>query len=343
MEKNEKNEVKNKGYKGYKFRMFPTDEQIKAIENNFNCTRFVYNYFLEKRIEAYKEDKSYISRFECGKQLTQLKKDETWLRTGDSTAQVYELINLESAYKNFFRDPKIGFPKFKSRKNSEASYTTRFADTKDNYLKLPKIGFIRYDGHREIPKGYTPKSVTISRKCDKYYCSILCEYEMKVSPQTVSEQNVIGLKFDMDSLYIDSNGEYGNMPKFYNLSLPKLQRRQRKLSSKVKDSNNYMKAKNALAKVHMHIYNQRKDFLHKKSTEIANRYDMICIEDISISEIVKSNGSEEYRQSVLDNGWGDFITMLTYKMHDRGKPIIRANGDTATEIRDNGYAAYVAK
>lgn len=208
-------------------------------------------------------------------------------------------MNLQAAYKNFFnkkRKAQSGFPKFKSRK-ARNSYTTNnqkgtVAIIDDKYIKIPKIGKVKAVIHRKANADWKIKSATISKeRDDSYYISILFEYDKAENTYIVDKTNAIGLDYKSDGLYMDSNGNVGTNHKFYRESQKKLAKEQRRLSrmkgSKKNEpkSNNYIKQLRKTNKIHRHIANQRNDNLHKLSTEIANQYDVVCVEDLNMVAI----------------------------------------------------------
>ena len=232
-------------------------------------------------------------------------------------------MHLQTAYNNFFKRSKSGFPKFKSKKNSRHSYTTNNVNNniiiKDNYLKLPKINFVKMKLHRQIPDNYKLKSVTISKSAsNKYYASILFEYENQVIQKDLHD--FIGLDFSMKELYKDSNGDEPCYPRYYRESEQRLKREQHKLSKMQKGSANRYKQKLRIAKLHEKIANQRRDFLHKQSRYISDDYDCVCIEDLDMKAMSQSLN---FGKSVMDNGWGMFITFLKYKLEEQGKKLVK--------------------
>ena len=173
--------------------------------------------------------------------------------------------------------------------------------------------------HRTIPENYKLKSVTISKNAsEKYYVSILFEYENQV--QKTEPQKFLGLDFSMSELYVASDGTSANYPRFYRKSLKKLEREQRKLSKMQKGSNNRNKQRIKVARLHEKVANQRKDFLHKQSRQIANAYDCVCIEDLNMKAMSQALN---FGKSVADNGWGMFTTFLQYKLEESGKQLVR--------------------
>lgn len=275
---------------------------------------------LDDKIAYYKETKKALNNTPA-----QYKDKYEWLKEVDSLALCNAQLALQAAYRNFFRDPKVGFPKFKSKKKSKASYTTNSIkgsiSIDDSKIKLPKVGWVKMKQHRDIPDGYILKSATVSQtKTGKYFVSILFEYKEDI--QLVEPQTFLGLDYSMHELYVDSNGNTPSYPRYYRESEKKLAREQRKLSKMVKGSHNREKQKIKVARLHEKIANQRKDFLHKQSRQIANAYDCVCIEDLNMQAMSQALN---FGKSVADNGWGMFTTFLDYKLKENGKRLIRVD------------------
>jgi len=253
----------------------------------------------------------------------QYKAEFPWLREVDSLALANSQLNLETAFRNFFRDSSIGFPKFKSKHSGHNSYTTNMVNGNialtDGRLKLPKLGHVKIKQHRQIPSGFKLKSVTVSfTPSGKYFASLLYEYEEFIQP--VEPKTVIGLDFSMKELYVDSNGSNPVYPRPYRQSQKKLAKEQRKLSRRKKGGSNYRKQKRKVARIHERTANQRKDFLHKQSRQIANACDTVCIEDLNMKGMSQALN---FGKSVSDNGWGAFTQMLGYKLAEQGKQLIK--------------------
>lgn len=308
--------------KAFKFRLYPNREQIEYFSKTFGCVRFIYNKMLNDKIEHYKDTKLLL------RNTPAMYKDEfPWLRGVDSLALANAQINLQTAYNNFFRNPKNGFPKFKSKKFDRDSYTTNnqrgniYID--DKYIKLPKIGFVRIKQHRHLPENSIIKSVTVTKeKSNKYYISILAEYEINIQENQLNIENSIGLDYSSHDFYVDSKGNRAGYPKYYRLYQDKLAKEQRKLSKMKLHSNNYEKQKIRVAKIQEKIHNCRLDFLHKLSTELANTYDYIFIEDINLQGLTQCL---KLGKSTNDNSFGKFRELLKYKMYERGKILHKIN------------------
>lgn len=306
--------------KAYKFRIYPNAEQQIMFAKTFGCVRFIYNRMLADKIKYYEETKQKLNNTPA-----QYKTEFEWLKEVDSLALANAQINLQTAYNNFFRSPKVGFPKFKSKKSNRKSYTTNCVNgnikLENNYITLPKVGKVKVKQHRIVPSDYKLKSVTVSQSpSGKYYASILFEYENQV--QEIEPQTFLGLDFSMHELYKDSNGNESCYPRYYRQAEKKLAREQRKLSKMQKGSKNRNKQRIKVAILHEKVANQRKDFLHKQSRQIANVYDCVCIENLDMKAMSQDL---HFGKSISDNGWGMFTTYLKYKLEDMGKQLVKVD------------------
>ena len=270
----------------------------------------------------------------------------------DSIALQQSLRHLDTAYSNFFKRKDSGYPRFKSKRRGKQSYTTVNVNNnirlEDGKIRLPKLGAVKIRQHREVPEDWSLKSVTVKRvPSGKYYVSILFEYENQVKEREIDR--VLGLDFSMPDLYVTSEGEHCGYPKYFRQAEQKLARAQRRLSKMQKGSANYLKQKVKVAKIHEKIANQRKDFLHKRSHEIAEEYDAVCIEDLDMQGMSKAL---HFGKSVHDDGWGMFTRMLEYKLADRGGKLVKIDrwypssqmcsscGHIVPEVKDLGVRVW---
>lgn len=316
--------------KALKMRIYPDDIQKAKIDKTIDSCRFMYNYMLDRNNKAYKRRNEHLSYYTMQNLLPVMKDYLPWLKEADSQALKYACRQVDMAYKNFFAK-RANFPKFKSKKKSKASYTTT-KKTSINYfpiekmVKLPFLGWMKCSDKR-ILKDYDFKYATISKVNDKYYVSITYSIEKDIKPITFNENQVVGLDYKSDGLYVDNNGVVANMPHYFRQAQAKLKKEQRKLRLKQegkkgqKQSNRYKKQSLKVAKLYEHIANQRKDFLQKLSTQLAEEYDAICIEDLNMKAI--SNKGFGNGKATLDNAWGMFTIMLNYKLEERGKKLIK--------------------
>lgn len=305
----------------YRYRLYPTKEQELLFHKTFGCCRKVWNLMLADKISHYRMTGGMLPTTPA-----MYKDAYPFLREVDSLALANVQMHLQAAYKNFFRNRRTGFPKYKSRKHSRASYTTNLVGGNiavlDGGIRLPKAGCVPAVIHRRAPGGYRLKSVTVSMERDgSYYASVLYAYEKKehpaVDPATASH---IGLDYQSDGLYMDSNKISCGMPHFYREAEKRLARAQHRLSRKQKGSRNREKQARRVAKLSRHVSNQRRDFLHKRSAGITNQYDIISVEDLDMKAMSQSL---RLGKSTLDNGYGMFVQMLAYKQARLGHVLVK--------------------
>jgi putative transposase len=309
--------------RAYKYRLYPNREQREYFAKCFGCSRFIYNKMLSDKINYYKETGEMLKNTP-----SQYKKEYEWLREVDSLALANAQLNLDKAYRNFFRDKSVGFPKFKSRKINKFSYTTNnqkgTVSIENGYIKLPKLkSRVKIVQHREFDG--TIKSCTVSQTpSGKYFVSVLVETEIKELSKT---ENKVGIDLGLKEFAICSNGyRYAN-PKHLRKSEKRLKKLQKDLSRKARGSQNRAKARVKVAKLHEKIANQRKDFLHKISSQIISENQAIVIEDLRVSNMLKNH---KLAKAISEVSWAEFRTMLEYKAEWYGREIIVARSNYAS-------------
>lgn len=308
--------------KSYKFRAYPTPEQEMFFAKTFGCARFVYNYFLAKKIDLYHSEKESLNYYNCCNLLTDLKTELPWLREVDKWALQNSLRDLDRAYVNFFK-LHTGFPKFKSKKTHAYSYRTTASNNSieyfERYIKLPKVGKVKIRD-RQIPEGKILNATISKTSSGKYYITLCCkDVEIKSLPNTGRS---IGLDLGIKDFAVTSFGEKINNPKFLKKSLLKINKLQRKLSRKTNGSSNWNKNRIKLAKAYEQLANQRRDFLQKLSTNLINQNDVICVENLAVSEMLQN---KILAQSISDVAWSEFVRCLEYKARWYGRKLIKVD------------------
>lgn len=309
--------------KGFKYRIYPNKEQEIFLNKSFGCIRFVYNWGLSIKNQEYAQTKKSSNYYELNKKLPELKRDNAWLTEINSQSVQSALRNLDNAFTRFFK--KQGkYPQFKKKAKNDFSFQVpQHVSLKDNKLCIPKCPEgIKIKLHR--PFTGKIKTVTISKNAyGQYFVTLLVETTDDIKePLQLQEETTIGIDLGIKDFAVLSTGERIANPKLLKNKLKKLKKTQRRHSRKIKGSSNRNKSRKKLAKAHLKVANQRRDFLHKTTSYIVKNHNSICIEDLAVANMVKNH---KLAQAISDVGWGEFRRQLEYKCHWYGKNLIVIN------------------
>ena len=312
-------------YSTIKARLYPTPEQAVLFENTFGCCRYIWNRMLADQQRFYLETDAHFIPTPA-----KYKKEAPFLKEVDNQALIQEHNKLSQAFRVFFKNPEcFGYPKFKKKKTDRDSFTAcnhvfesgpTIYITKDG-IRMTKAGIVKAVFPRRPRNGWKLKRVTVEKtKSGKYYAYILYEYAVKEpEPIVPRSETTIGLKYSMAHFYVADDGSMANAPHWMAQSQEKLAKIQRRLRRMQPGSKNYQEMVQKYRDLHEHIANQRRDFIHKESSRIANGWDAVCMRSDSMLDIAKK---KVLLGNVLDSGFGMFRECLRYKLAWQGKPLL---------------------
>lgn len=311
--------------KAYKYRIYPTDDQKNLFARFFGCCRLVFNWAIDIRKAAYEKDKSFVNYRELQDRMVhELKEEKPFLKEVNSQSLLCSLRNADTAYKNFFRNSKVGYPKFKNRKGRQSFQSPQHCemDFENGAITIPKAGAIPAVLHRRF--NGTIKTVTVSKEpAGTYFASVLVENGLpEPKPGKVVPEKTIGIDLGIKLIAICSDGRVFDNHKYLLESSALLNKYMKILSRRQEGSKNWEKARLKVAKIHAHIANQRKDNLHKITYLLTHdsQVSAICIEDLNVEGMTHNH---KLARSIMDASFGMFAEMLEYKCRWYGIKLIK--------------------
>ena len=311
--------------KAYRCRLYPNKEQAALIERTFGACRWVYNMALETKKASYDVNKKTLTFYDLSAMLPKWKQTNAWLKDAPSSALVQSLRDLDKAYQNFFRrvksGEKPGYPKFKSKRDSTQSYRTQTNNkclVDDKHLKLPKLGKVKCRIKQPIEGRVL--NATVKRVPSGKYYAIICCADVPEPEMPMGENEMLGIDAGVKDLMIRSDGLKVPNHKFLKRAERKLRREQRKLSRCKKGSANWKKQKRKVALVHEKVVEQRKDALHKATTQAVRDSQAIAVEDLNVKGMVKNH---HLAKAVSDASMSEMVRQLQYKCDWYGRDFVK--------------------
>lgn len=320
-------------YKAYKYRLYPNREQQEKLAQAFGCARWTYNWALSRRNETYQQTGKTLSSFDLNKEMTLVKKEYPFLAEVSDWVLKEAIAHVGDAFKNFF-EGTARYPRFKCKRDSRQSATYRRVKIEGNHINLTYVGKVKFVRHREL-KGEIKKLIISKDACGDFWVSILCDDGQKEAEKAEHPTKAIGIDVGISSFCTTSDGEKIENPKYLKKTSKKLAHEQRKLSRKQKGSNRYKRQRKRVSRCHRHIANQRKDFLHRTSKRLIDENQVIAIEDLNVSDMLKNH---RLAKAIADCGWSEFANMLAYKAEWYGVELLQCGRfDPSSKMCACGY------
>ena len=307
--------------RAYQYRWYPSDEQQQVLARTFGCVRYVYNWGLRKKTDAYYQQGERLSYAHLSCALTDLKKQDesAWLNEVSSVPLQQTLRHLDRAFLNFF-EGRAKYPTFKKKHGVQsATYAASAFKWDGAHLTLARLETpLHIVWSRPLPNGCKPTSVTVTKDCaGRYFVSILIEEDIQPLPVT---PKMVGLDLGLKSIVITSDGHTHANPKFFAKDERQLARAQRRLAKKRKGSKNRDKARRKVARIHARIADRRRDSQQKLSTQIIRENQVVCVESLQVKNMVLNR---HLSKAISDVGWGEFVRQLDYKAAWYGRTLVK--------------------
>jgi putative transposase len=326
------------------YRLFPTKAQATVLDRTLDACRWVYNKTLEVRQTAWEQDRRSVSYFETKRMLPEWKAEHPFLAVAHSQVLQNVTERVDLAFQAFFRRTKAGetpgYPRFRGRHRYD-SFTYPQANTfrvhEDGTVSVSKLGRIRLALHQPIPG--TIKTLTIRRNALGYWYA---SFSVRVEPQPlVATPLVAGIDVGLTTFATLSDGATIANPRFFRRDEPALQKAGRKLSAQKPGTVSQRKAKRVVHHIHQRIMNRRRDFAHKESRKLVNRYQILVAEDLNIQDM-QTNGYRPLHKSIADVAWGQFLQYTSSKAVEAGRTFLAVSPRGTTQ-ECSGCSAVVPK
>ena len=306
----------------YQYRLYPTEDQKTLIAQHLGCCRFVYNWALARKNQAYHDEGIGLSKYDLMKQLPALKAELPWLKEVNAQSLQQSIHHLFRAFTNFF-EGRAESPTFKKKHDPEQAFTVPQSYTVDferGTVKLPKIGAVKVKYHRTFV-GTTKSATVIRTSTGRYFLSIVVE-DGRTPPKPVDPipEQTVGIDLGLSHYAVLSTGDAVANPKYLQNAQQRLAVLQRRLARKQKGSKNRNKARLKVARCHQTIADQRQDFQHQLSSRLVRENQALAVESLNVDGMVKN---PSLARAISDAGWGTFLAMLAYKCQEAGKPLLR--------------------
>lgn len=313
----------------FKYRLYPTKKQTRALQSSLDACRWVYNETLAIRKNRWEEEQKSLSLYNTNNLLVQWKKDRPELTNAFSQCLQNAQLRVDLAFKAFFRRTKAGekpgYPRFKSFDRYDSfTFPQSGFGLLNTKLRISKIGFVKINLHRPIVGSI--KTCTISRQAEKWYACFCVEYKPKPLPKS---KKAVGIDVGLETFATFSTKEKITNPRFFKTDQKALAKAQRKLSKFDSRDPKRKKAKKVVVRIHERISNRRHNFVHQETRKIVNKFGVICIENLNIKGMLKNHS---LAKSIADAAWGQFAQILASKAEEADRKFVAIDPRNTSKI-----------